>query len=191
MANLGQRQYFLCFQQYWGYLVLYNWHWGRYEGQWHTVKEANGQKCVEAEMCFCRLDPSSSFHRGLQMWPKVETEYTGCPRKNALSDYYRAPSGQKRLNGPTCAFWDSYHYDHWGFLTRGRSVAFWKCVFSGTPCILVTPSTATHALFLNKRTLCWHGYQLCLMCVWKMHRAHIPKSQHEELAREWCDWVFL
>ena len=63
-----------------------------------TVREANGQKCVEAEMCFCRLDPSSSFHQGLQMWPKVETEYTGCPRKNALSDCYRAPSGQKRTH---------------------------------------------------------------------------------------------
>ena len=29
---------------------------------------------------------------------------TGCPRKNALSECYRASSGQKRPNGPTCAF---------------------------------------------------------------------------------------
>lgn len=43
----------------------------------HTVREANGQKWVEAEMCFCRLDPSSSsFHQGLQMWPKVDAEYS-------------------------------------------------------------------------------------------------------------------
>ena len=30
--------------------------------------------------------------------------FTGCPRKNALSECYRASSGQKRPNRPTCAF---------------------------------------------------------------------------------------
>ena len=28
------------------------------------------------QKCFCRLDPSSSFHQGLQMWPKVDAEYS-------------------------------------------------------------------------------------------------------------------
>ena len=28
------------------------------------------------QKCFCHLDPSSSFHQGLQMWPKVDAEYS-------------------------------------------------------------------------------------------------------------------
>ena len=98
--------------------------------------------------------------------------------KNALSECYRASSGQKRLNGPTCAFWDSYHYDHWGFSTR---VAFWKCLSSGTPC-------SFHAIQRSwPRALCWLVCWLIgsLMCCRLVVLLLWPKS----LCWSWCQYT--
>ena len=66
-------------------------------------------------------------------------DWQGVPKKTHIQNgglTWEAVRPQDK-NGRTDprAFWDSYHYDHWGFLTRGRSVAFWQCVFSETPCI--------------------------------------------------------
>ena len=62
---------------------------------------------------------------------------TGCPRKNALSERYRASSGQKPSVVIMIGISECARGSVGPFLSRGRSVAFWKCVFSGTPCRFV------------------------------------------------------
>ena len=56
-------------------------------------------------------------------------QYTGCPRKNALSECYRASSGQKPSVVIMIGISECARGSVRPFLSRGRSVAFWKCVF--------------------------------------------------------------
>ena len=79
---------------------------------------------------------------------KLSSIHTGCPRKNALSECYRASSGHKPSVVIMIEISECARGSVRPFLSRGRSVAFWKCFFSGTPCNIAL-------LWLIKRDLQW------------------------------------